>query len=216
MQRREFSISTASIAAAASVGLSAPALAQRKPPQEGTEYVTLDRPAAVDAPADKVEVVEFFWYSCPHCFRFEPQLEEWINKAPKDVVIRRAPVAFRPDFEPQQRLYYVLEGMNMVKSLHQKVFNAIHIERQPLNRPDLIADWAEKQGLKKAAFVEMYNSPAVTSKVRAATQLQDAYKVDGVPSLGVAGRFFTSGALAQTMERALTVTDFLIAQSRKR
>ncbi|HYW55651.1 MAG TPA: thiol:disulfide interchange protein DsbA/DsbL [Polaromonas sp.] len=217
MQRREFSISATSIAAAASLGtLGTMAHAQRKPPQEGTDYVSLDKPAPVEASAGKVEVVEFFWYSCGHCFRFEPQLEEWIKRIPKDVVIRRAPVAFRPDFEPQQRLYFVLEGMNKVKALHQKVFDAIHLEKQPLNTPALVADWAEKQGLSKAAFVEMYNSPAVTTKVRAATMLQDAYKVDGVPSIGVAGRYFTSGALAQTMERALTVTDFLIAQSRKR
>ena len=216
MQRRNFSISAASVAAAATLGpLATATRAQGKPPQEGTDFLVLDKRAPVDAPAGKVEVVEFFWYSCPHCYRFEPALEEWIKKAPKDVVVRRTPISFRPDFEPQQRLFYVLEAMNKVEALHKKVFNAIHVEKLPLNTAELIADWAEKQGLNKAKFVESYNSFSIATKVRKATQLQDAYKIDGVPAIGVAGRFFTSGAIAQTMERALLVTDYLIAQARK-
>ena len=217
MQRREFSISAASLAAASLGVLATPAQAQAqgKPPQEGSDYMVLDKRAPVEAPAGKVEVVEFFWYSCPHCNRFEPTLEEWIKKAPKDVVVRRVPVSFRPDFEPQQRLYYVLEGMNKVEELHKKVFHAIHVEKQTLNTLELVAAWAEKQGLNKTKFVEMYNSFSVATKARKATQLQDAYKVDGVPALGIAGRFYTSATLAQTMDRALLVTDHLIVQARK-
>lgn len=216
MQRREFSMATASVAAAASLGaLSIPAQAQGPAPRAGTDFLVLDKPAPVEAPAGKVEVVEFFWYSCPHCNTFEPALNEWIKKAPKDVVVRRVPIAFRADFEPQQRLYYVLEAMNKVDELHKKVFYAIHVEKQTLKTPELIADWAEKQGLNKAKFLETYNSFSVATKARKATQLQDAYKIDGVPALGVAGRYFTSGSMAQTMGRALLVTDYLIAQVRK-
>ncbi|OOG46583.1 thiol:disulfide interchange protein DsbA/DsbL [Polaromonas sp. A23] len=214
MQRREFSISAASVAAATSLGTFA-TVAQAQAPKEGSDYLALDKRAPVEAPAGKVEVVEFFWYSCPHCNRFEPALEEWIKKAPKDVVIRRVPIAFRPDFEPQQRLYYVLEAMNKVQELHKKVFYAIHAEKQLLNTPDLIAAWVEKQGINKAKFLELYNSFSVATKARKATQLQDAYKIDGVPALGVAGRFYTSGSLAQTMERALIITDYLINEVRK-
>ncbi|MFI5448006.1 thiol:disulfide interchange protein DsbA/DsbL [Polaromonas sp. UC242_47] len=216
MQRREFSISAASVAAAASLGaLTAPAQAQGKPPQAGNDYLVLDKRASVNAPAGKVEVVEFFWYSCPHCNAFEPAFEAWVKKAPKDVVVRRVPVSFRADFEPQQRLYYVLEAMNKVEELHKKVFFAIHNERQMLNTPELVAAWADKQGINKAKFVEMYNSFDIAAKARKATQLQDDYKVDGVPALGVAGRFYTSGELAKTMDRALLVTDYLITQARK-
>jgi thiol:disulfide interchange protein DsbA len=217
MQRREFSIATASVAAAASLGtLSSPALAQAPvAPRAGTDFLVLDKPAPVEAPPGKIEVVEFFWYSCPHCNRFEPALEAWIQKAPKDVVVRRVPVSFRPDFEPQQRLYYVLEAMNKVDELHKKVFLAIHGEKQMLNNAELIAAWAEKQGLNKAKFSEMYNSFSIATKARKATQLQDAYKVDGVPALGVAGRFYTSGELAKNMDRALQVTDYLVVQARK-
>ena len=128
--------------------------------------------------------------------------------------MRRVPVAFRPDFEPQQRLFYVLEAMGKVEELHKKVFYAIHVEKLALANADSITAWAEKQGIDKAKFVEMYNSFTVTTKARKATQLQDIYKVDGVPALGIAGRYYTSATLAQSMTRALQVTDALIAQSR--
>ena len=209
MQRREFSMSAATLAATVGLPISA-AHAQGQSFKEGADYLTLDKPAPTEAAAGKIEIVEFFWYSCPHCNRFEPQLDEWAKKMPKDVVLRRAPIAFRPDFEPQQRLYFALEGMNKVEDLHKKVFYAIHVEKQALNSLPLIADWVEKQGIDKAKFTEMYNSFPVATKTRKATLLQDAYKVDGVPALGVAGKYYTSGSVAQTMERALVVTDHLV------
>jgi thiol:disulfide interchange protein DsbA len=214
MQRREFSITAAALATTAAMA-STGARAQGKPPQEGTDFLMLDKPAPTEAAGGKIEVVEFFWYSCPHCNRFEPQLQEWVKKIPKDVVLRRAPVAFRPDFEPQQRLYFVLESMGKVEELHSKVFSAIHVERLPLNTAEQVAAWAEKQGINKAKFTEAYNSFPVATKTRKATLLQDSYKVDGVPALGVAGKFYTSGSVAQSMERALVVTDYLITLARK-
>jgi thiol:disulfide interchange protein DsbA len=215
MQRREFSISAAALAAATGMS-SLPSLAQAQARafQSGSDYLTLDKPAATEAPAGMVEVVEFFWYNCPHCNAFEPMFDAWAKKVPKDVAVRRAPIAFRPDFEPQQRLYYVLEAMGKVEELHRKVFNAIHVEKQQLATADQITAWAEKQGIPKAKFVEMYNSFSVSTKVRKATQLQDAYALDGVPALGINGRYFTSGTQAKTLERALQVTDYLIGQSR--
>jgi thiol:disulfide interchange protein DsbA len=214
MQRREFSITAAALATSATL-VTPVVFAQGKPPQEGTDFLVLDKLAPTEAGAGKIEVVEFFWYSCPHCNRFEPQLQEWIKKMPKDVVLRRAPVAFRPDFEPQQRLYFVLEALGKVEELHSKVFNAIHVERQLLNTAELVSAWAEKQGINKAKFTEAYNSFPVATKTRKASLLQESYKVDGVPSLGVAGKYYTSGTVAQTMERALVVTDYLIGLARK-
>ena len=214
MQRREFSISAATLAAAGISAFPSLAQAQARAFQSGSDYLTLDKPAATEAPAGMVEVVEFFWYNCPHCNAFEPMFDAWAKKVPKDVAVRRAPIAFRPDFEPQQRLYYVLEAMGKVEELHRKVFNAIHVEKQQLATADQITAWAEKQGIPKAKFVEMYNSFSVSTKVRKATQLQDAYALDGVPALGINGRYFTSGTQAKTLERALQVTDYLIGQSR--
>src|SRR5687768_17298611 len=111
MDRREFSAGLASVAGAGLLG-GAPSLAwAQKKPEEGKEYRKLDKVVPVEAPPGKIEVIEFFWYSCPHCNAFEPKLVSWIKSAPADVVIKRVPVAFRDDFVPQQRLFYALEAM---------------------------------------------------------------------------------------------------------
>ena len=216
MQRREFSFSAASLAASALGACALPTLAQAqaKAFQSGTDYLTLDKPAPTEAPAGQIEVVEFFWYNCPHCNAFEPMFDAWSKKLPKDVTVRRAPVAFRADFEPQQRLYYVLESLGKVEELHKKVFIAIHVDRQPLTTAAQITAWVEKQGIPKAKFTELYNSFSISTKARKATQLQDAYALDGVPALGISGRYFTSGTQAKTLERSLQAADYLIGQSR--
>jgi len=215
MQRRAFSISAVTLAAATGVSvLPTLAQAQARAFQSGSDYLTLDKPAPTEAPAGKIEVIEFFWYNCPHCNGFEPMFDAWAKKQAKDVSVRRVPIAFRPDFEPQQRLYYVLESLGKVDELHKKVFLAIHVDKQPLNTADQIAAWVDKQGIPKAKFMELYNSFSVSTKARKATQLQDAYALDGVPALGINGRYFTSGTQAKTLERSLQVADALIAQSR--
>jgi protein dithiol oxidoreductase (disulfide-forming) len=211
MLRRDFSLGLA-----ATAGVLQAAYAQGpRSFQEGSDYITLDKRAPTEAATGKIEVVEFFWYSCPHCNAFEPKLDAWIKSAPKDVAVRRVPVSFRDDFVPQQRLYYVLEAMGKLDQLHSKVFYAIHVEKQALSNQAAIGAWVQKQGVDKDKFDAMYNSFGVDAKAKKATTLQNQFKVDGVPALGVAGRFYTSGALAQTMERALVVTDYLIAEVRK-
>ena len=221
IKRREFSISTAvgavgAISAGLGLGvLPVAAQAQAQSYKEGSDYLVLDKPAPTEAPAGKVEVVEFFWYGCPHCNSFEPQLDAWLKTAPKNIAFRRAPVSFRPDFEPHQRLYYVLEAMGKLEELHKKVFYTIHVEKQPLNSVSLVAAWAEKQGVDKVKFAEMYDSFSVSTKVRKATQLQDSYQVDGVPALGVGGRYYTSATQAKSMERALLIANYLVALPRK-
>ena len=214
MKRRVFS-TTAALGAVSIGNLPLLAHAQIKKPEEGGEYLSLEKRVAVEAPTGKVEVIEFFWYSCPHCNAFEPALEAWIKGVPKDVFIKRVPVAFRDDFVPQQRLYYTLEAMGKVDELHRKVFNAIHVEKLALNTLPTISAWIEKQGVDRTKFTDLYNSFSVSTKATRAKQLQDAYKVDGVPALGVAGRFYTAGSLASSMDRALQVVDFLIAEVRK-
>ncbi|RCW65695.1 thiol:disulfide interchange protein DsbA/DsbL [Pseudorhodoferax soli] len=210
MKRREFSKAGLAVSA---LGLSqAPAAwAQAK---AGTDYLVLDKPAGTEAPPGKIEVVEFFWYACPHCNAFEPALESWVKQLPKDVAFRRAPVAFRNDFVPLQKLYYALEALGKVDELHRKAFYAIHVDKQRLNTDDTVIAWAATQGLDKAKFTEIYNSFNVATKVRKATQLQDAYKLAGVPAIGINGRYYTDGTLAQNMNRALTVTDQLIVEQR--
>jgi thiol:disulfide interchange protein DsbA len=215
MKRREFSKGAAGVLAGATLGLHGLASAQSRKPENGVEYVTLDKPVNTDVPPGKIEVIEFFWYSCPHCNAFEPKLNAWMQRLPADVVVKRVPVAFRDDFVPQQRLFYTLEAMGKLEPLHAKVFHAIHAERAGLARGEQIVEWVDKQGVDKAKFLELYNSFSISSKARRAAQLQDQFKVTGVPSLGIAGRYYTDGELARNMDRALQVTDYLIAETRK-
>ena len=216
MQRRRFSLSAAALAAVSGLSLPAASFAQATEFKNGADFITLDKPVAVDVADGQIEVIEFFWYGCPHCNSFEPQLDAWSKKQSKDVVLKRTPIAFRPDFEPQQRLYYVLEAMGKVDELHKKVFYALHIEKQALNTPETIVQWVEKQGVNKTKFLELYNSFSVSTKARKATQLQNAFQVDGVPALGIAGRYYTSGSMAKSMERALQVADYLVGQTRSK
>ena len=211
MQRRLFS--TAMLTVSTLMG-SAAVWAQQAF-RSGKDYITLERPVATEAGSGKIEVLEFFWYSCPHCNQFEPAFEQWVKNAPKDVVVRRVPVAFRDDFVPQQRLYYTLEAMNLVEKMHIRVFTAIHGEKLMLNSDASVLAWAEKQGIDKSKFAETYKSFGVATKAKRAVQLQNDFKIEGVPSLGVAGRFYIDGTLAGSMPRALQVADALIAQTRQ-
>ena len=212
MKRRDFSLACTAVAGAAFVHPAAQA--QAKPPQAGTDYLVVDKPAPVEAPAGKIEVVEFFWYNCPHCNVFEPTFAAWIKRAPKDMLVRRVPVAFQNSFVPQQRLFYALEAMGLVDQLHAKVFAAVHVEKQDLAKDDAIVNWVVKQGVDKAKFLENFNSFSVSTKAARGTQLQNAYKVEGVPALGVAGRFYTDGSLAKSMDRAIQVVEFLAGNVR--
>lgn len=214
MQRRQFSLAAATAATSMAWGSSA-AWAQPAAPKEGKEYLRLSKPAPTEAPAGKVEVVEFFWYSCPHCHAFEPAFAAWKQKAPANVVVRRVPVAFNASFVPQQKLYYALQSMDNFDALHVKVFHAIHVERNKLAKDEDIFNWVAKQGVDLNKFKEAYNSFNVSSQVRKATALQQAYDVEGVPSMGVAGRYYTDGPRAGSMPNVLRVVEYLVEQSRK-
>lgn len=213
MKRRVFSQAAVGSVAAVASGWGGLSWAQGL--REGANYLVVNPRAPVEAPAGKIEVVEFFWYNCPHCNAFEPLLQAWAAKAPAYVVLRRVPVAFQDSFVPQQRLYFALEAMRLVDKLHSKVFAAIHVEKQSLSRSDAIAQWVAQQGVDMAKFTEHYNSFAVATKASRSTQLQNAYKVEGVPALGVDGRFYTDGSLAGNVGQALQVVDGLLRLARK-
>ena len=137
-----------------------------------------------------------------------------VVRLPKDVAFRRSHVAFQDSFVPQQRLALTLEAMGLVEKLHTKVFAAVHTEKVNLSTGEAIAEWVSRQGVDKAKFLEQYNSFTVSTKATKATQLQNLYKVEGVPALGIAGRFYTDATLSKSMERGLLVTDYLLAEVR--
>jgi len=216
MKRRDFSLAATSLGLLPLAG-SPSAQAQARMFTAGKDFVALKKPAPVDSPAGKVEVVEFFSYNCPHCAAFEPRLEAWVKALPPQVVFKRVPVGFvGNDVETKQRLYYTLEAMGKVDEHQLKLFQAIHAQREPLFGDAAILAWAEKQpGLDAKKFAELFKSFTVSGKIKRATQLQNDYQVGGVPALGVAGRFYVDGELAGNLDRALQITDYLISEARK-
>jgi thiol:disulfide interchange protein DsbA len=207
--------------------LSAPsaALAQPKGMVEGVNYVRLGQPLPITLPG-KIEVIEFFWYECPHCNAFEPALEAWSKQLPADVVLNRVPVWFREEpFTAQQKLYYAIESLGLVPTLHRRVFYAIHNEHLRLRTPEDISAFVLQNGIDPVKFMLVYGSFAIEARVQQARQLAAAYKIDGVPAMGVQGRFYTNGSLAnanaspatpaRSNDRMLVVVDALIARIRQ-
>lgn len=213
MNRRDFTTLSFGTALA---GLSLPAgVWAQGVPVEGRQYVKVS-PRQPTLDPKKIDVVEFFWYGCPHCFHFEPALDAWQRKLPADVAFRRMPVAFRPaPFVLHQQLYFAIETMGLVETLHRKVFYAMHVEKNPLDSFESIGEFVAKNGVDKVKFIEVMNSFGVQTKARQAAALSAGYRIDGTPALGIDGRFFTSGSLVGSNEGALAVADFLIAQTRK-
>ncbi len=213
----------AALMAALSFGfIAASAVASPTEPVEGAEYHRLQNAQPTDT-GKKVEVLEFFWYNCPHCFAFEPSLTEWVKKRGDTIVFRRVPVGFRESFVPQQKLYYTLEAMNRM-DVHKQVFEAIHVGRQKLDKEEAILDFIDKHGVDRKKFLEIYSSFGVQSKVSRVRQLQETFRIDGVPTVVIDGQYITSpsivgatmrGASEQAMNAAtLQVMDALIAKKK--
>ncbi len=215
MNRRDFS-NQLFLGGVGLVGTSSVLAQQAGTPVEGTHYVRLSTPATVATlpPGKKVDVVEFFWYGCPHCDAFEPTLEAWVKKLPADVAFRRVHVGFGAAHQIHQKLFYALEEMDQVQALHRKVFDAIHRQNKRLLTDADINAFGAANGLDGAKLVDTMKSFSVTTKATRARQLSEAYKIDGVPALGIQGRYYTSGSLAGTLEQALKTADYLIGRSR--
>ena len=213
MKRRDFSKQLAG----AGLGLAVAGGARAQgTPVEGQQYVKLQTPAIVTLPSPqkKIEVIEFFWYGCPHCFALEPILEVWSKQLAPDVHFHRIPFAFIGPPE-HQKLFYALEEMGQLEAMHRKLFTAIHVQNKRLNTEAEIGAFITANGVDGAKFSEALKSFSVNTKLSRGKQLSSAYKIDGVPALGVQGRYYTSGSLAGTNERALAVADYLIQRSRQ-
>ena len=209
MKRREFTVAAAVAALPGLLALPAHA-------QSDKTYKTLDPRAPVDAPPGQIEVVEFFSYGCSHCMHFEPIMDAWVKTLAKDVAFRRVHVGFQSSFAPLQKIFYTLEAMGKVDgAMQDKVFKALQTERINLTKPEVLFPWAAKQGLDQAKFESTYNSFGVATQLRKAVQLQDAYKVEGTPALGIAGRYYTDASLSNGFEPMIKLANQLIEQVRK-
>jgi thiol:disulfide interchange protein DsbA len=226
MQRRLDRRSFLALGAAAPLGLlagaplalavaPAPARAQAEAPKEGADFIRLATPVATEPPG-KIEVVEFFQYSCPHCFHFAPDLETWRKRLPADVVYKRIPVAFAPQTLPHAKLYYALEALNKLDDLHMKVFTAFHVDKRRLLDPKDIADFMAANGIDRDKWTATFDSFSVSTRATRAQQVWQNYKIDGTPMIGIDGRFLTGPSVvrAQSKAGALVVMDWLVERVR--
>ena len=219
MQRRD--CIAALLAATAS-----PLVLAQGTPLEGMQYRRLPQPVSATGTntPGKIEVIEFFWYGCPHCFVFDPALKRWLSTTPADVAFRRVHVGFGGLFRLHQRMFYTLEAMGVEAAMHDRVFNAFHVERVPTDNEAAMQDIAVlRLGLESAKFRQAWTSFGVQSKCMQATRLTDDFGIEGVPTLAIGGRYITAPDMAgsrgmseqQLGVAALRVTDYLIELARK-
>jgi protein dithiol oxidoreductase (disulfide-forming) len=200
------------LAFAAVLSIAVPAFAQRLP-EEGMDYNELRPPQATESPG-KIEVIEFFWYRCPHCYALEPQLASWLKQLPKDAQFRRIPAVFSDEWAIDARIFYTLETMGQEERVHKALFDAIHqqggVKLKGEAYAKWAADWLSRQGVDARKYDETFRSFTVSTKVRRASQMTAAYKFDGVPAMAVQGRYIVNASNSM-----LAVTDYLIGQVRK-
>ena len=191
-----------------------PAFAQPRRITAGVDYSEL-RPALPTESAGKIEVLEFFWYGCPHCYTLEPVLEKWIPTLPADVQFRRVPAVFNDNWARDAAVFYTFEALGVLEKLHRPYFDAIHRDR--VNTRDAAArnDWLQKSGVDVKRFEDAYKSFGVHSKVKRAQQLSVAYRIDGTPALAVQGRYTISAEQGRTQQGMLGIADYLIGVARK-
>jgi protein dithiol oxidoreductase (disulfide-forming) len=164
---------------------------------------------------ERIEVIDFFWYGCPHCNNLQPALEAWIKRKPADVALRRVPAILQDSWAPHARIYCTLEQLNEVERLHLKVYDSYHIEELAMSRPDVMEQWAVRNGIDRRKWRDAYYSPEVDAKVERAKKLTEAYDVQGTPTLVVDGRYLTSGALAPSLNGMIPVLEDLIRVARQ-
>lgn len=186
-------------------------------PVAGIDYRVLSKPVASDAPAGKVELIEFFGYWCPHCYTLAPAVETWRKQAPTEIVFNMVPVSFGdPAREPLQKLYYALRDTGKLDAMHMKVFDAVQKQRIPLFTNEAVMEWVAKQPeLADTQFAQAYNAFGMNAQIQQANRLVEEYDIDGIPSFGVAGKYFCSGSMAKSLERELQIAEALALQEAK-
>ena len=182
--------------------------------QAGKQYVELSSPVPVEQ-AGKIEVIEFFWYGCPHCYSFEPVINPWVAKLPSDVNFIRIPAFFGGLWDAHGQMFLTLQSMGVESKVHQAIFKAIQEDKRPLAKPEDMAIFLASQGVDQQAFLDTYNSFAVQGAVANAKQFASEYKVMGVPTMIVNGKYRTDVGMAGGQEAILQVVDALIAKERK-
>jgi thiol:disulfide interchange protein DsbA len=180
--------------------------------KEGRDFRELNPPLAPDRV--KIEVIEFFWYGCPHCFNLEPVLSPWVRKLPADVSFRRVPAVFpgNAKWALGARIYYTLEAMNLLDRLHAEVFTAYHVERKRLDDEKVLLEWLATKGVDGKAYLAAASSFGVQSRVRQAVETSQRAGMNGVPAVVVDGRY--QAITPESYNDLLVLVDRLIDRAR--
>ena len=197
----------------AALGLRTPAFAQA--PTAGKDYTVLAPAQSTESPPGKIEVAEFFWYGCIHCYNLEPTVNAWLKTIPADVSFRRVPAIFNDRWALDASLFYTFEAMGLTEKTHASLFESIHQSRLRTDSPQAMAEWFKKHGIDVRKFEEMQKSFGVQSKVKRAFQQTAAYKIDGTPALAVHGGYTISADQGRSAAGMFAVADYLVGLVRK-
>jgi len=180
---------------------------------EGIDYKLIAN-AQPTANPDKIEVLELFWYGCPHCYHLEPQLDAWLESKPDDVDFVRMPAVLGPDWELLARAYYTMELLGVEEQVHSALFDRIHKQRKPIRTVDDVKAVFVEHGVSGQDFDRTFQSFAVITKTSRARQARALYGITGVPVLVVNGKYLTSAQMAGGNKEMLQVVDFLVDKER--
>lgn len=205
------------VAAVLCLGLGAGVASAQAP---GKDYQLL-KPAQPTSSGNKIEVIEFFSYACPHCQSLQPSLSAWLKRKPADVEFKRMPAVFQEGWLPFARLYYTLEALGAVEKLHHQVFEAVHAQKVKLQEPKVAFDWAASKGVDRQKFIDTYNSFSVQSLTQRAKETTMRYGIPFTPALVIDGRYLTGPSMTSTgdsisYDRFFQVVDQMIAGVRKK
>lgn len=213
------------LAGALMLGVVAMAAASPADPKNGVEYRVLASAQPVDS-GKKVEVLEFFDYACPHCNAFDPDLTAWVKKQGDNIVFKRMHISRQGTDLPQQKMYFTLIAMGLMNdAMHSKIFQEMHVNRNRMNRDEMVFDFIAKQGIDRQKFIDTYRGFGVGGSVRRASSMMDAYTVDSWPLIAIDGKYITSPTMAnegsksatseaQLHAQALQVMDLLVAKAK--
>jgi thiol:disulfide interchange protein DsbA len=190
--------------------IAVPALAQGQ-----FQYTELKPPQPTEVDAKKIEVVEFFWYGCPHCYNLEPYIEKWQKSLPPDVQFRRIPAVFNQRWGHDAAIFYTFEALGVLDKVHRPFFDAIHRDRLDTTNEQAMTQWLQKNGVDPKKFFDTMKSFGVQSKTRRAAQLSVAYKIDGTPAMAVQGRYTVSADQGRSQQGMIDTINFLVDQVRK-
>ena len=196
------------------LGIATGAAAQEIRARQNIEYRILASPQPVETGAN-IEVIDFFWYGCPYCNELQPALFDWIKNKPADVTVRHIPVILKDSWAPHARIFYTLDLLGELDRLHLAVYRSYHVEELYMSKPDVMEQWAVKNGIDGRRWKDAYYSPEVDGKIARAAQATKRYDIQGTPSLVVDGRYLTSSSMTPTVRGVIPVLDDLVKLARQ-